>query len=492
MSRLTVRSKILANSALILGLMAAATLYSGFASQELARSVEVLFRNNLALEQLQDTLDQTEASFSEYLRTKGSDSLKDFIKTSTRLTGQGRALNHEIRSDEISLLERDLVRVLETYLRVAEAGIEAKRGRDIRAYVERFETADRHAEAARLLMAELKTRFLAQSIEAFSRYQSLIPGVLLSNAALVFAATLLGFSLLLGYSRSLTDPLSRLEQAALALGRGDYDAAIPTLYTGDEIGTMARAFGQMRDSVRQSFDDLKTRAEVEKSLLEQRMRVLELDHRLKDAELLALQTQINPHFLFNTLSAGIELAGAEDAERTGAFLENLSVFIRYALTPPDRFVIVEDERECVNRYLWLLKLRFGERFAFDVAIDEEVLGVEVPALVLQPLVENSVGHGLADREHGGRVSVRGWREDDHAVLSVRDNGVGMSPDEIEALRVEALDSDKSPAHGIGLRNVVRRIHLSTDGRGRVELRPGDEGGLEVRILLPGPGKGGPS
>jgi sensor histidine kinase YesM len=481
--RPTVRGKIIANSALILVLMAAATLYSGFASLELDRSVEVLFRNNLALEELQGTLDRTEASFSEYLRTKSSDSLKEFIKASTRLTDQSRNLNRDIVSDEILLLQRDLTRAFDTYLGVAEAGIQAKRGRDIPGYAERFETAGRHAAAARILIGDLKARFLSQSLQAFSLYRNLIPGVLLSNAGLVLAATLLGFTLLLGYSRNLTEPLTRLAEAASAVGRGEYLTSIPLLESQDEIGTLAQTFTQMQQSVRRSFLDIQARAEVERTLLEERMRVLELDHRLKDAEMLALQTQINPHVLFNTLSAGIELAGSEEASRTEDFLQNLAVFIRYALTPPNRFVQVSDEIECVKRYVWLLRLRFRQRFTFDVQVDERILGVEVPALILQPLVENSVGHGLADREFGGLVTVRGTWEAGRAVLSVKDNGAGMGAAERRAVLAEAEDSDQAPGHGIGLRNVIRRIHLSTNGRGRVELHsPGE--GLEVRVLLP--------
>ncbi len=479
----TVRGKILANSALILMLMVGATFYSGFASFELAQSVEVLFRNDLNLERLQGTLDETETSFSEYLRTKSSDSLKDFIWTSTQLANEARSLNQQSIQDPIQLLQRDLSRVLETYLLTAEAGIEAKRGRDIPSYAERFDTAGRHSTYARILISDLKSRFLSQSLNAFSQYRGLIPGVLLSNAALVLAAALLGFSVLLGYSRRLTDPLSRLAEAASAVGRGDYDTTIPTLESGDEIGTLARTFSQMQRSVQESFQDLRARGEVERNLFEERMRVMELGHKLKDAEMLALQTQINPHFLFNTLTAGIALAGTEDATRTSAFLENLAIFIRYALNPPDRFVVVADEVECVNRYIWLLRLRFGDRFKFDVQIAEAILGVEVPALVLQPLVENSVGHGLADREKGGHILVRGIREADHVVLTVRDNGVGMGAADIEATLSEAIDGDKTLGHGIGLKNVIRRIHLSTDGRGTVELvSPGV--GLEVRILLP--------
>jgi sensor histidine kinase YesM len=485
----TVRGKIIANSVVILSLLAAATLYSEFTSLELDRSVEALFRNNLVLEQIETTLDQTEANFSEYLRTKSSDSLKDYIKTSTRLSEQAQGLSQGVVSEDILLLQWDLTRAFDSYLRATEAGVEAKRARDISGYADKFETAGRHAAGARILIADLQSTFLSRSLQAFSTYRGLIPGVLLSDAVLVLAATLLGFSLLWGYSRALTEPLSRLAVAAAAVGRGDYQADLPLVDTHDEIGTLARTFDQMRQGVRQSFQDIQARAEVERTLLEERMHVLELGHRLKDAELVALQTQINPHFLFNTLAAGVELAGTEEATRTEDFLQNLAVFIRYALTPPGRFVAVADEIECVKRYVWLLRLRFRQRFTFDVQVDENLLGFEIPALILQPLVENSVGHGLADRESGGHVIVRGVADQDGAVLSVRDNGAGMERTEMDAILSES--AGELPAlHGIGLRNVIRRILLSTNGRGRVELGGGPGEGLEVKIFVPRYSEGG--
>ncbi len=480
----TVRGKIVANSALIVVLLAGASLYSGFASLELDQSVEALFRNNLTMENYQNLLDQTQTSLTEYLRTKSSDSLKDFIRNSTQLSDRASLLNENIVADQSLLLQRDLSRVFETYLAVAQAGIEAKRGRDTIVYAQNFETASREAGYARILISDLKNQFLSQSLETFSYYRSLIPGVLFSNAALILAATFLAFGLLLSYSRALTEPLSRLAEAAAAMGKGEFRTAIPHVNSKDEIGTLARSFAQMQEGVRDSFENLQTRVEVERKLYEERMQVLELNHRLKDAELLALQTQINPHFLFNTLSAGIGLAGAEDASRTSAFLENLSGFIRYTLTPTSRFVPISDEMDCLDRYIWLLKLRFEDRFAFLVEIDEEIRQVEVPAMILQPLVENSIGHGLSDYESGGVVVIRGYWEDNMAVLSVWDNGIGMEPIEVESVVREALDPDPSSSGGIGLRNVIRRIQLSTNGSGRVEIQNRNAVGLEVRILLP--------
>jgi len=217
--------------------------------------------------------------------------------------------------------------------------------------------------------------------------------------------------------------------------------------------------------------------------------VLDMSHKLKDAELLALQTQINPHFLFNTLSAGMQLALSEEADRTSDFLDNLSAFIRYVLKPPSRSVWVSDEIECVERYIWLLRLRFGDRYRFEVSADEEVRDLETPALLLQPLVENAVAHGLKDREAGGWVKVTARLVGGEAVLSVEDSGDGMSPEEVERVLRDGSEDEHLHECGIGLRNVIRRVILATNGLGRVELDSVVGRGTDVRIHLPVAGGG---
>jgi two-component system, sensor histidine kinase YesM len=482
----TVRGKIIANSALILFILSLTTLYSGFASSELTRSVELLFRSNRRMESLRGLLSATEAGLAGYLTTKSSDSLKDYIRYSTRLADEARNLNRDIVQDEALLLQRDLAGLVDSYLEDAEESVTAKRGRDVAAYTERYEGSERSAELARFLIERIDAIFLSSSLSAYSGFSARISAVILSNAALVIAASLLGLMLLVRFSYKLTGPISKLAEAARAVGRGEYGHELHLQESADEIGTMTAAFASMQESVRQAFEGLKEKTEVERHLMEERMRVLELDHRLKDAELLALQTQINPHFLFNTLSAGMQLALTEDADRTADFLENLAAFIRYVLKPPARSVRVSDEIECVERYIWLLRLRFGERYRFSVAVDEAALSVETPALLLQPLVENAVGHGLRDREEGGEVRVAVSLEGDFALLSVEDTGEGMDAEEIARMMREGSGEEASaPGEGgIGLRNVIRRVSLATGGRGRVEIESEPGAGARVRIYLP--------
>jgi HAMP domain-containing protein len=528
----TVRGKIIANSALILLIMAVASLYTGLASSELGRSVELLFRNNLLMENLRKDLDLTETSLTAYLTTKSSDSLKDYIRNSTRLGEEAGRLNREIKDEESLLLQRNLSGLLSSYLEDSEASVTAKRGRDVSTYTARFKNSEETASLAHFLITRIEGIFLADSLAAFSGYNARISAVLATNAALVIAAALMGLMLLIRYSYKLTDPLSKLAEAARAVGRGEYDHELPVPGSTDEIGTTAAAFSSMQASIREAFEAAKSKAEVEKRLMEERMRVLDMGHRLKDAELLALQSQINPHFLFNTLQAGMQLALAEGSDRTADFLDKLAGFIRYALKPPSRSVLVSDEMECVERYIWLLRLRFGERYAFEVSADDAVLDFETPALVLQPLVENAVAHGLRDRVEGGRVRVTARLErrlpalveggqagvsaagpaagsgglraagaagpeggaagpgpetgflQAYAVLTVEDTGEGMEAAEVERLLHEDIDEAHLLEGGIGLRNVIKRVFLATGGRGGVELESCPGAGTIVRIRLP--------
>jgi sensor histidine kinase YesM len=179
----------------------------------------------------------------------------------------------------------------------------------------------------------------------------------------------------------------------------------------------------------------------------------------------------------------------EEADRTADFLDNLSAFIRYVLKPPSRSVWVADEIECVERYIWLLRLRFGERYRFEVTMDEDVRSVETPALLLQPLVENAVAHGLKDKEEGAWVKVTAKMVKGEAILSVEDSGDGMTAEDVERVLRDGSEDEHLHECGIGLRNVIRRVILATNGLGRVELDSAVGRGTEVRIHLPMAGGG---
>jgi len=188
----------------------------------------------------------------------------------------------------------------------------------------------------------------------------------------------------------------------------------------------------------------------------------------------ALRSQINPHFLFNTLNS-ISSSIRTDSDRARAMIVKLSAILRRALEPHEDFVPLRDEIEFIDAYLDIETVRFGPRKLRVVKeIDPSLLAVPVPSMLLQPLVENAIRHGIATSLDGGTVVIRAERADGHMLLTIADDGAGMPEDQLAA----AL------TRGIGIRNVNERLQVAYGPDHGLELKSRALGGMEVRIAIP--------
>lgn len=198
---------------------------------------------------------------------------------------------------------------------------------------------------------------------------------------------------------------------------------------------------------------------------------LELEARLAEARLQALRNQLHPHFLFNTLNA-ISTLVHKDADAADEMISNLSELLRVALDTSDRQeVSLRQELEFLDRYLEIQQVRFGDRLRIQKQIDASTLDAYVPTLILQPLVENAIKHGIEPRPGPGQVSVEALRENQTLRLTVRDNGQGAK---------------KPPGHseGIGIANTRARLQELYGSGARLTLTSPAAGGFEVELLLP--------
>lgn len=212
------------------------------------------------------------------------------------------------------------------------------------------------------------------------------------------------------------------------------------------------------------------------------------------AQLKALQAQINPHFLFNALNALAELTH-DDPDRAEEFIEDLSFLLRYSLrSSAVEKVPLSQEIEAVDRYLRIERARLGNRLVVKRAIDTTLTGTQVPGLILQPIVENAVQHGVAVRPEGGRVTIEVQRADGALRIVVEDDGPGMPREQHERLGgfaavtalagVErAIDSGTAGAGG-GLANVQKRLVLSYRGAAKMSLLEAAGGGSRIEIEVP--------
>ena len=204
-----------------------------------------------------------------------------------------------------------------------------------------------------------------------------------------------------------------------------------------------------------------------------------IEHRLQEQEKLlmaarveALASQINPHFLFNTLTSISSLIRSQP-ETARMLIVKLSGLLRRLLRSQEHFVTLREELEAIDEYLDIESIRFGPKLHIEKAISPDCLDVVVPSMLLQPLVENSIKHGLAPKIGEGRITIRSVRDNGHAIIDVIDNGVGLT-----------ADSERVKAGGIGLRNVNERLRVIYGANYQLQLDSVPGQGTCARIVIP--------
>ncbi len=226
--------------------------------------------------------------------------------------------------------------------------------------------------------------------------------------------------------------------------------------------------------------------EFERERRERGLREERLQHSLTEAELRALRAQVNPHFLFNTLNTIVDLIASEP-ERAEAMTERLAEVFRYVLARTDRNLItVGEEFDFLRTYLEIEQARFGERLRVDLEVDTGVAGSIIPSLILQPLVENAIKHGLAPKLGGGMIRVRASSDGGFLRLTVEDDGAGWqgaSYDNLKATGFELPRRTPGPG-GVGLRNVVERLRTMYGDRAGFDVSSQAGRGATVTVSIP--------
>ncbi len=277
--------------------------------------------------------------------------------------------------------------------------------------------------------------------------------------AVVFAVVML---LTYALSRRIAQPITRLRRSMQAVEQGRFDVQIP-VDRADEIGALSRDFAIMVNTIQ----DLMKKSEQEQE-----------DKR--DAELRALQHQITPHFLYNTLDSIVWMAEGGRTGEVVSMTTNLARLLRLSIGSGDAMVSLRSELDYLRSYLAIQQMRYRDRLSYVIDADEAALEVRIPRLTLQPAVENAIYHGIKQRETGGEIRVECRCNADHVVVDVTDNGPGMDAETLQSLR----SSSREPGSGVGLRNTHQRLAL-TYGDSYVfqlESRPGQ--GTRVRFCIP--------
>lgn len=321
-------------------------------------------------------------------------------------------------------------------------------------------------ENQRYLVSYVKSRQLGWYLADYVPVERIVSPIMsarnwfYSSIALLLVMSVVASFLLY---RNVQIPLHKMIRGVQRMKDGDLSWRI-NYKAKSEFDDLIRHYNEMAEQIQRLIEDVYT----EKL-------------RSREATVKQLQSQINPHFLYNSLFFIINSAMMDDRDAVIAMTENLSAFYRYTTKVENQQVTVADELQVVRHYLQIHHLRMG-RLEYAIHVSDNMLSEQVPRLILQPLVENAIIHGIEPRVGGGKIVITDEQDDQYNRIIVSDNGVGLSDAELEKLhqRLEQHDSITEEL-GSGTRNVHQRLRYQFGGDSGLKFRNAPGGGLIVTV-----------
>ena len=487
---LSLTTKVLIEVLLMTLIMFTVNLVMFLQVNRMAAAVGQVYESNVGMEELSESLDEVQNSTYSYLLVKSSDSLERYYKSEETFRQLLDQLNDRVLENPAMLLEQNIRSTSETYLEETADAVTYKRGRNVEKYRESFAAAQKLYGYLNSYIYELNNQRFSVNSESFLILQRRIRS--LAVISMVLLIIMMGVSILMLYFmvRGVVSPSSNLAVTAKYVGEGNFHIKMPQNDSLDEVGVMTRAFNTMVSSLEEYMNLTRQNMEKERQMKEKELR---METHLKEAQLKYLQSQINPHFLFNSLNAGAQLAMLEDAEQTSIFVEKMADFFRYNVKKGSEDATLEEEIEAVENYIYILNVRFAGEIRFSKEIDETALEVRIPSMILQPIVENAVNHGIRNIDWEGQITLSVTREPEYILICIKDNGKGISADKIAFIMegkgrtgpATEEQSTEGDSTGIGLSNVISRLELYFDRKDLLTITsPGENMGTEVQIRIP--------
>ena len=393
-------------------------------------SMNRVYYTNYLINEAKDALDTVQRSMTEYLNTKSTYAIEEYFEAEQTYKDRLAELAELNNGGDLGVIQSNILKMSDTYLNYTSRTIQSKRGRVIEKYRQSYETAE----------------------EIYGYINSYIYS--LNNER--FKQNTKNYSGLMGTFRSL-EYITILVLVIMSI----FNIVVTGLYTKN-----------IMDPVRE--------------------RQIMMETHLKDAELKYLQAQINPHFLFNTLNAGAQLAMLEGADRTYDYIQNMAAFFRYRIKGADGDTTLAQEIGLVDNYIYILNVRFSGEIHFKKDVDESCTKVVVPGMILQPVVENAVNYGVRNIDREKLIILSVQRTDGMIEVKVTDNGAGMTQQKIEEVMSGTAGEEKimKDSNGVGLLNVISRMRLYYGTEEVLKLESGGKDkGTTVTLFIP-EGNGG--
>ncbi len=384
-----------------------------------------IYDSNVAVNDLTDTLEDLQNSLKGYLDTRSTDSIEEYYRQETAFQELLQVLEESDMPGDTVIIVENIRNLSRNYLETSDTAVNARRGNIVEKYKFSYQQATSLYGYINTYLYSLNNELFKHNTQSYSGLVRSFRALEAISMVMLVAILLIDVFFLAIISKNILDPVQERE--------------------------------------------------------------LVMETHLKDAELKYLQAQINPHFLFNTLNAGAQLAMMEDAERTEEYLQNVAAFFRYRIRKGAETSVLRDEIALVDNYIYILNVRFAGEIHFDKEIDESAVDIEIPGMILQPVVENAVNHGIRGIEREGHIKLTVAGMENSVRISVYDNGIGMTEEQMQGLLEgrDVIKDQEQNSNGVGVKNVISRLELYYGREGLFDIKSeGKDKGTEIIITLP--------
>ena len=457
-----------------------------FSSRETSRIVDSLYY----LDEFFSTLKEAQNQAQEILILEREAVSTDLEKAAQDL----EALERMQIQGNFSRNMQDLRRMFERYLSMLEKARVWSLTGDVQMQAAKTPGSEflREMEELAQAIAHKKAVLSGELQDYYARRRAFIRGKLRSMGVFLVLTVLTGFLAIWHNTHRLAEiivrPVQRLSDQAQQI-RGD-EISLVHLEGGDEKGipeeieNLYAAFSHLLGHIAEQMEQQRETMRMREALKEKELENLRVQHLLTQSEFKCLQMQMNPHFLFNTLNMISQTLYLDQKEKSLQLLKETAAFLRYSLDYVGKNVTLNQELEGVGTYVALQEERLGDRVFFEFILDERLGGRIVPCLILQPLVENSLIHGMPDKLAGAQIQIVTRQEEDGSGwIFVRDNGRGIPADQLASLQESLKGNTSLGQDRIGLHNVARRLELFEYCHARLMIDSEEGKGTVVAIHL---------
>lgn len=444
-------------------------------------SGRIFIKSNDIIE-IRKNLEDVKNSFADYITSTNKsnleayyDSISDLYKSQKKID-----IKDDLNKDTVKL--KNLKNMIDSYVELLESAIE-----DSKDNVNYKKTTNNYEEADKLYgyIDEYSYSIMSnQLVQNTKEYTGIRNKVIVTNELSVVILTILvlfSLTVIIAYSVKITEPIENISKKMLAIAKGNYNVIAKEDDVTGEIKELYERFNSMAKCIKANMDNLSNKRLLEQTVADEKISQLNMKNALIEAELSALQSQVDPHFMFNTINVGAQLAMMNEDDETVTYLENVADVFRYNLDGVDREVSLKKEIDNSKSYLEVIKTRFGDTIDYKIDIDEDVdtSSIMIPKMSLQPLIENAYIHGVSKNEDGGTIKLLVKKDKDDYLVTVANHGEELPQSTINRMMWQSEEQTK-PVRGkghttrLGVSNVIRRLKLYLNKQDVIEITHKDE------------------